>query len=209
MDKRPQMELIEKNVKVCQECRLYKTAKCGVPGEGDINAEIVLIGEAPGATEDATGRPFVGRAGKLLEALLKEIGYTRDSVWIGNIIKHRPPENRDPLPDEIAACEPYITEQLRIINPKLVVTLGRFSLNYFYPEGKISRDHGRMIDMGKYRVFPVYHPAAALRNSAMAKALREDFLKIPNVLLEARSKFSESKSSVEDFDNKDQTGLGL
>jgi uracil-DNA glycosylase family 4 len=130
-------------------------------------------------------------------------------VWIGNIIKHRPPENRDPLPDEIAACEPYLTEQLRIISPKLIVTLGRFALNYFYPEGKITRDHGRMITVGKYNVYPVYHPAAALRNQEMARVLKQDFLKIPNILLEARNKFIENMESESDSDNRDQIGLGL
>lgn len=188
VEKKVIMDQIEKNVKNCTRCRLYKTAKCPVPGEGNIDTDLVFVGEAPGATEDSTGRPFVGRAGKLLESLLKEVGYERSDVWIGNIIKHRPPENRDPLPDEIAACEPYLTEQLKAIKPLLIVTLGRFSMSYFYPDGKITRDHGRMIRLKGHTVYPVYHPAAALRNSEMAKTLREDFLKIPNMLLEARQK---------------------
>jgi DNA polymerase len=176
------MEGIAKNISVCQKCRLYQTAKNPVPGEGSFNAPIAFVGEAPGATEDETGRPFVGRAGKLLEILLKKIGYTREDIWIGNVIKHRPPENRDPLPDEIKACEGYLAMQLQIINPKLVVTLGRFAMNYFYPDGKISRDRGNLIKTVKYNVYPVYHPAAALRNPTMMQGFQEDFLKIPDVL---------------------------
>ena len=198
-DKQTIMEQIDKSVSHCTKCRLYKTAKCGVPGEGNINTEIVFVGEAPGATEDATGRPFVGRAGMLLESMLKEIG---------NIIKHRPPENRDPLPDEIAACEPYLAAQLKIINPVLVVTLGRFSMNYFYTEGKITRDHGNMLRVNGYTIYPVYHPAAALRSSAMMATLKADFMRIPKVLYDARAlKVSENRDKMND--QKDQTGLGL
>lgn len=207
-DKKTVMEQIAQNVNHCTKCRLYKTAKCAVPGEGNIDSEIVFIGEAPGATEDATGRPFVGRAGMLLESLLKEIGYKRSDVWIGNIVKHRPPENRDPLPDEIAACEPYLEMQLKTINPILIVTLGRFSLNYFYSEGKITRDHGRMISLRGYTIYPVYHPAAALRNPEMHKALKEDFQKIPKVLQEARVLKINEKSNL-DSDDNGQTGLGF
>ena len=207
-DKQTIMEQIDKSVSHCTKCRLYKTAKCGVPGEGNINTEIVFVGEAPGATEDATGRPFVGRAGMLLESMLKEIGYKRSDVWIGNIIKHRPPENRDPLPDEIAACEPYLAAQLKIINPVLVVTLGRFSMNYFYTEGKITRDHGNMLRVNGYTIYPVYHPAAALRSSAMMATLKADFMRIPKVLYDARAlKVSENRDKMND--QKDQTGLGL
>lgn len=177
---------IQKNVKVCQKCRLYKTAHNPVPGEGNPNSEIVFIGEAPGATEDATGRPFVGRAGKLLDALLALIQLKREDVWIGNVIKHRPPENRDPLPDEIEACMPYLTMQLAIMKPKVIITLGRYAMNYFHKDGKISRDHGRAIVTPAYVVFPLYHPAAALRNPDMARALKEDFLKIPGVLEQIR-----------------------
>lgn len=186
MDKAALLSQIEKNIKNCSKCKLCKTAMNAVPGEGNLNSELVFIGEAPGATEDATGRPFVGRAGKLLETLLGEIGYQRSDIWIGNIIKHRPPENRDPLPDEIAACQPYLTMQLKAIAPKLVVTLGRFAMNYFYEEGKITRDHGNPISIKNYTVYPVYHPAAALRNGAMHTTLREDFLKIPKVLDELK-----------------------
>lgn len=214
MDKIQIIHQIEKEVKVCQKCRLCKTAKNSVPGEGDINSEIIFIGEAPGQMEDDTGRPFVGRAGKLLEQLIKEIGYSRENVWIGNIIKHRPPENRDPLPDELAACEPYLTLQIKNISPVLIVTLGRFSMNYFYPEGKITKDHGRLIKVKDYYVYPVYHPAAALRNQSMAQVLRQDFLGIPKVLEQVKNySFSvnnPSSSEQQEMDVADgQLVLGL
>jgi DNA polymerase len=209
MDKKEQLEKIAAQVKECQKCRLCKEALNAVPGEGNINAEIVFIGEAPGETEDKTGRPFVGRAGKLLDALLNDIGMTRDSVWIGNIIKHRPPLNRDPLPDELQACMPYLTQQLAIIKPILIVTLGRFSMNYFYADGKISRDHGTIIKTKEYTVYPVYHPAAALRNPDMAKALKADFLKIPQQIEIVKKSFSEPvhKTQVQTLDG--QVGLGF
>ncbi len=184
------MDEIAKKVINCSKCRLCETALNGVPGEGNISAELVFIGEAPGANEDATGRPFVGRAGNLLDKLLNKIGYEREDVWIGNVVKHRPPKNRDPLPDEIKACEPYLNAQLGIIKPKLVVTLGRFALNYFHPEGKISKDHGKLITLPLYNVFPVYHPAAALRNGNFAESLVKDFMQIPGILEKVERKGS-------------------
>lgn len=182
MKKEELMLEIEKNVKNCKKCRLFEQAQNAVPGEGDVNSPLIFIGEAPGANEDKTGRPFVGRAGNLLEKLLAKIGYTRQQVWIGNIIKHRPPNNRDPNPDEIKACAPYLALQLRTIDPKLIVTLGRFAMHYFYKEGTISRNRGNLFKTEKYNIYPVYHPAAGLRNSSMLRALEEDFMKIPAVL---------------------------
>ncbi|MFZ5424514.1 MAG: uracil-DNA glycosylase family protein [Patescibacteria group bacterium] len=182
MNKKALIAQVEANVKNCSKCRLCETALNAVPGEGNINSKIVFIGEAPGATEDKTGRPFVGRAGNLLETLLNEIGYKREDVWIGNIIKHRPPNNRDPLPDEIKACEGYLAMQLKAIDPWVVVTLGRFSMNYFYKDGKITKDHGHPRKIGDLVLYPVYHPAAALRNKSFADALRKDFKRIPKLM---------------------------
>lgn len=182
MNKKEILLQIENNVKVCKKCRLCDLANNAVPGEGNIDSEVVFIGEAPGAEEDKQGRPFVGRAGKLLESLLSEIGYKREDVWIGNIIKHRPPENRDPLPDEVVACSPYLTMQLKAIRPKMIVTLGRYAMYYFDKDGKISRDRGIGKKIGENFIFPVYHPAAALRNPSMMRDFRNDFLKIPAVL---------------------------
>ena len=210
LSKEKTIEQLENNIKVCQRCRLCKTATRAVPGEGNINSPVVFIGEAPGEMEDKTGRPFVGRAGQLLEKSLEKIGYKREDVWIGNIIKHRPPQNRDPLPDEIAACEGYLAMQLKAINPLLVVTLGRYSMNYFYPEGKISRDRGRVIKSGQYNVYPVYHPAAALRNPGMMKDFLSDFTGIPGVLkkLESSNTLTSDIPDVTEHDDG-QLGLGL
>lgn len=217
MDKQTLLTQIENSIKICRKCRLCEKATNAVPGEGNINSELVFIGEAPGEYEDKSGRPFVGRAGKLLEALLAEIGYKRSDIWIGNIIKHRPPENRDPMPDEIAACEPYLTEQLRIIAPKLIVTLGRFSMYYFYKDGKISRDRGTPIPIGNYMVYPVFHPAAALRNPEMARGLKEDFMRIPQVLADIKSGKISARPSSSVTNNRTkppevlegQVGLGI
>ena len=182
MNKEEMMEKVAVAVKACKKCRLHSGALNAVPGEGNINSEIVFIGEAPGRTEDETGRPFVGRAGKLLEHSLGDIGLSRKDVWIGNIVKHRPPDNRDPLPDEIAACEKFLAYQLRIISPLLIVTLGRFAMNYFHPEGRISRDRGTLLRTKNFNVYPVYHPAAALRNPEMMSGFVEDFKRIPQIL---------------------------
>ena len=211
MDKKSQLEQIAANVRNCKKCRLCETAKNAVPGEGDLDAEIVFIGEAPGATEDETGRPFVGRAGRLLDKLLHDIGMTRENVWIGNVIKHRPPENRDPLPDEITACMPYLTMQLALIKPKLVVTLGRYAMNYFHKDGKISRDHGCSIKQGNYSVYPLYHPAAALRNPSVARELVVDFRNIPKVLEDLRNPPSvvAPSTTAQEVVDKDQLGLGI
>lgn len=191
---------LDKSIKSCKKCRLFRDTKNAVPGEGDINSEIVFVGEAPGKVEDETGRPFVGRAGMLLEKMLKRIEKSRKQVWIGNIIKHRPPDNRDPLPDEINACQPYLTMQLKIINPVLVVTLGRFAMNYFYKEGKISRDRGKLIRTKNHVIYPVYHPAAALRNGSMMEVFIEDFLKIPEVVEKVKS------GEAPEFDDSAGTG---
>ncbi len=198
MTKEEIVKQIDTNVINCKKCRLYKQAKHGVPGEGNVDSELLFIGEAPGAVEDETGRPFVGRAGMLLERLLAELGYKREDVWIGNIIKHRPPGNRDPLPDEIHACIPYLAAQIKTIDPVLIVSLGRFALNFFYKAGKISRDHGELIKTTNFFVFPIYHPAAGLRNPKMLEALKKDFLRIPEVLEQIKSgDFIEEKEDDE------------
>ena len=133
--------------------------------------------------EDRLRRPFVGRGGKLLDEMIKSIGWRREDVYITNIVKRRPPENRDPLPGEIEAYKPYLTQQIEILKPKVIVTLGRFSMNYFLPEAKIMRDHGRVFKAGNYVVFPVLHPAAALRSpQQMMFLLKEDFKKLPNII---------------------------
>lgn len=151
-------------------------------GEGDSDAAVCFVGEAPGFYEDQLKRPFVGRAGKLLDELIAGIGWKREAVYITNIVKRRPPANRDPSPEEIEAYRPYLTRQLEILEPKLVVPLGRFSMNYFLPEAKISRDQGKLFKVGKYLVYPLFHPAAALRSTGTLKLLRESFSRIPEIL---------------------------
>lgn len=162
---------------------LYGSAHL-VFGEGDAHARVMFIGEAPGRKEDELRRPFVGQSGKLVDKMLGAIGWPRESVYITNIVKRRPPENRDPNPEEIAAYRPYLQQQIEIIDPALIVTLGRFSMNYFLSDAKISSAHGRefRIDGTNRFVIPLYHPAAALRSGKMMQAFADDFKRLPGVL---------------------------
>jgi uracil-DNA glycosylase len=170
----------------CHKCDLYKTAINHVPGSGNPNADIVFIGEAPGAQEDKQGLPFVGNSGKLLDKLLNTISVPRTDVFICNILKHRPPENRDPLPEELKVCTPYLKAQLKIIKPKIIITLGRFAMNYFFPGESISKIRGQVRNIIwqelPLTIIPVYHPSAGLRNGAMLKSLQDDFLSIGKYL---------------------------
>ena len=162
-------------------------------GEGNINCKVLFIGEAPGQKEDELRRPFVGRSGQLLNTMLEEIGLRREDVYITNIVKRRPPGNRDPLPYEIEAYKPYLTRQIEIIKPTLIATLGRFSMNYFLPEAKISRDQGRLFRANGYCIYPIYHPAAAMRGNAMMAEFRESFKKLPKAIAKCEEKMSEDK----------------
>jgi len=186
LTKDQQLQYIAHLVSECHKCELYKTATNHVPGAGNPEAEIVFIGEAPGFFEDQQGLPFVGNSGKLLDKLLNTIKVPRKDVFICNILKHRPPGNRDPLPSEIKVCTPYLKAQLQIIKPKIIITLGRFSMNYFFPEESISRIHGQIRSIVwqdlSLTIIPVYHPSAGLRNGAMLKSLQEDFLSIGKYL---------------------------
>jgi uracil-DNA glycosylase family 4 len=166
------------------EIRAHHGSGCGfepcetctqlVPGEGPAAARVVIVGEAPGAKEDQQGRPFVGNAGRLLDALLAEAGLARDDVYITNVVKARPPGNRDPKRDEVAHHWPWLQEQLTLIEPALVVPLGRHALGRFAPEAKISEVHGAVVDAGGLRLFPLYHPAAALHNPTLRATLTDD-----------------------------------
>jgi len=183
---------------------LAKSATKCVPGEGNPDAEILFIGEAPGRDEDVSGRPFVGRSGQLLRANIRRVGYAEADVFIANVVKHRPPENRDPTPEEIEACRPYLDQQISIIHPKLIVTVGRFSMGKFFPDTKISQIHGRVFKITwnntTYFVYPLYHPAAALRSTAMRQAFEHDFDKLPKILewikAGAKSKEDEIKEAL-------------
>ncbi len=180
MDKAAELKKLEQEIAARRDLPLMESNL--VFGEGNIDCKVMFIGEAPGATEDRLKRPFVGRGGQLLDKMITEIGWKRADVYISNIVKRRPPENRDPLPSEIEAYKPYLTRQIAIINPKVIVPLGRFSMNYFLPDAKISRDHGRVLQIDGRLVYPVYHPAAALRSTGMMDVFREDLKKLPKVL---------------------------
>lgn len=180
------LELNERMEKECR-CSLRKTATQAVPGVGSADADVLFIGEAPGKNEDLKGEPFVGAAGKFLEEMLGSIGMKREDIYITNVVKYRPPDNRDPLPEEIADCAEWLREQVSLIDPKVIVTLGRHALNRFFPDAKISEVHGhafrREIPGLGVRVFYVlYHPAAALYNGGMRDTLKQDFKKIPKIL---------------------------
>jgi len=184
-------ELVElfHEVRKCERCALHKTRSRTVFGAGNANADLMFVGEAPGAQEDLEGIPFVGRAGKLLDELLAENGLARADVFIANVLKSRPPGNRDPQPDEIAACEPYLFRQVELIEPTVICTLGNFSTKLLTgSQTGISRVHGvpqvHQLGQRTVKVFPIYHPAAGLRTPSVKEILREDFKKLPALLAE-------------------------
>ena len=166
----------------CTDCQLHAGRTNAVPGEGPDTAEVLFIGEGPGFHEDRQGRPFVGPAGNFLEDLLQSIGMSRDQVFIANMVKCRPPDNRDPVPSEITACSKYLDRQIELLNPLLIVTLGRFSTARFVPGQSISRVRGRLRQVNGRHIFPIMHPAAGLRRQEMRTAIEEDFAKIPGLL---------------------------
>jgi len=200
-DRAQKLAEIAQQVKACTDCRLYQNTRNPVPGHGNIHAEIVFIGEAPGEQEDIKGLPFVGRSGQYLDYLLNLIGMNRQQVFIANVIKHRPPDNRDPAPDELIACKHFLDDQLKIIDPLLIVTLGRFSMARYFPEGKISAIHGKPKYDERCAYYPLYHPAAALRNPPLRHDMEADIKRIPLILEEIRQKRGNeaiSTTSIED-----------
>jgi DNA polymerase len=186
---------IAKEVSVCAKCALHESRKKAVPGEGPVDAEIMFIGEAPGFHENEQGRPFVGAAGNFLEQLLAQAGLKRSDVWIGNVVKCRPPGNRDPLPEELSACDEYLERQIAAINPSIIVTLGRFSMGKFMPGAKISAVHGQMRKVGSRFVIAMFHPAAALHQAALKPAIMADFAKLPQLLAQARAALGKSAAA--------------
>lgn len=182
-DKSTRLEELKREIEHNASLPLYGMANM-VFGEGNPHARVMFIGEAPGFHENRLSRPFVGQAGKLLDNLLTGIGWPRESVYITNIVKRRPPQNRDPLPDEIDAYKPYLQRQVEIIDPEIIATLGRFSMNYFLLNAKISRDHGTPMHWNEKTIFPLYHPAAALRSTSVLKELEEDFRKLKKLFEE-------------------------
>jgi DNA polymerase len=188
------LDVVAAEVRACTRCRLHETRTLAVPGEGSPDTEVVFVGEGPGYNEDRQGRPFVGRAGELLTKFLATLRWRRDEVFITNIVKCRPPDNRDPEPDEVAACAPYLRRQLEILDPALIVTLGRHSLGRFMPGERISQAHGtvRPVDpetgARNALAFALYHPAAALRTPEIERTSYRDVASIPVALLESRAR---------------------
>jgi DNA polymerase len=194
-----ELEVIAAEVRACTRCRLATGRTQAVPGEGNPLTDVLLVGEGPGAREDATGRPFVGPAGQLLDELIRSIGWERRDVFIANVVKCRPPGNRDPEPDEIAACGSYLDRQETVLDPAVVVTLGRHSLQRYLPGARIGVVHGTLRRAGGRHVFPMYHPAAALHQASLRETLIRDIRRLPAALLEARMAIdAERATSVHD-----------
>jgi DNA polymerase len=175
------LELSEQ-IKLCTRCKLSQTRTQAVPGEGPEAAQIMFIGEAPGFNEDRQGRPFVGAAGNFLNDLLAQIGLKREDVYITNVVKSRPPQNRDPEPDEIEACRIWLDKQIEIIQPKVIVTISRYAMVRWFPDKKISEIHGKARRFGDLVVVPMYHPAAALHQQSLRRVIEEDFKKLPEYI---------------------------
>jgi DNA polymerase len=169
-------------VQTCRKCDLHFARKNGVPGDGPANADIMFIGEGPGFHENEQGLPFVGPAGRFLGELLELVGMKRSEVFIGNVVKCRPPSNRDPQPDELAACDGYLERQIQAINPKVIVTLGRFSMAKFISNAKISEMHGRAMRVKGRLIVPMYHPAAALHQPSLRATVETDFAQLPELI---------------------------
>jgi DNA polymerase len=201
VERRQALEAIAAEVRSCTDCRLHQGRTRAVPGEGDPETEVVFVGEGPGFNEDRLGRPFVGRAGDLLVRLLASIGWRREEVFITNVVKCRPPDNRDPEPDEIAACARYLRRQLEVLDPAVVVTLGRHSMARFMPGARISQVHGsvRPADPAtgarSALAFAMYHPAAALRTPAIERDSYVDVGRVPAALIDARRRRDEAHAA--------------
>ncbi len=189
---------IANQVRSCKLCRLHEQATNGVPGAGNDHAEIMFIGEGPGFHEDKQGLPFVGRSGEYLDYLLNLIGLKRDQVFIANVVKHRPPENRDPLPDEMLACKPYLDRQIEIIDPLVIATLGRFSMARYFPNGKITQIHGKAKFENDRAYYPFFHPAAVLRNPELRRDMEADFKRMMEVLAQVKEQRGSDKNKKDD-----------
>ena len=202
-ERRAALDAIAAEVAVCRACRLHQGRTRSVPGEGSEATEVMFVGEGPGQNEDLQGRPFVGRAGDLLVKLLASVGWTRGEVYIANVVKCRPPGNRDPEPDEIAACAPFLARQIAALDPALIVTLGRFSMARFRPGAKISAVHGTFVPAdpgsggGDAITFSMYHPAAALRQGSLEETMFVDMAGVPAALQQARARRAARPAAVE------------
>jgi DNA polymerase len=192
---------VGQEVSVCTQCNLHFSRKLAVPGEGPADAQIMFIGEGPGFYENEQGRPFVGASGKFLDELLASIKLKRSDVFIGNVVKCRPPGNRDPLPDELVACAGYLNRQIQVINPKVIVTLGRYSMAHFLPNARISEIHGQAMNIKGRLIVAMYHPAAALHQQSLKSTIQQDFARLPDLIARAmRSRPEEEKPPAQIID---------
>ncbi len=194
------LEKVARDVRSCTLCPLSRTRTVAVPGEGNPDADLMLIGEGPGYHEDKQGRPFVGAAGSFLNELLVSAGLQRSDVFITNVVKCRPPGNRDPSPEEIHACSRYLHRQIELIRPAVVATLGRHSMGRYFPNERISRVHGQPRHVGGLVVLPLFHPAAALHQPALKAAELEDFARVPAILAEATAGRQTAQREVQSED---------
>lgn len=198
---------VSDEVSTCTKCQLHHSRKKAVPGEGPADSDIMFIGEGPGFHENEQGRPFVGAAGKFLEELLSDIGLSREEVFIANVVKCRPPGNRDPQPEEVETCTSnYLDRQITAINPKVIVTLGRFSMNLLMPDSKISQVHGRAVKINGRLVVPMYHPAAALHQGSLRPVIKNDFSQLPQLIADAAEA---PRQKINNDEDEEPTQLSL
>jgi len=202
-----ELKEVAQEVSICTRCELYHSRKNAVPGEGPASAKIMFIGEGPGFHENEMGRPFVGAAGKFLEELLATINLKRSEVFITNVVKCRPPGNRDPLPDELSACSSYLERQIQAINPRVIVTLGRFSMARFLPNVRISDVHGQSFQIRGRLVVPMFHPAAALHQASLKPAVERDFSRLPELIAKATEAPEIKDAAVEEKKEPKQLSL--
>ncbi|MBN1312451.1 MAG: uracil-DNA glycosylase [Anaerolineae bacterium] len=203
------LEQIAKEVAVCTNCPLHTSRIKAVPGEGPPDAQIMLIGEGPGFHENQSGRPFVGAAGEFLSEILQSIGLSREEVFICNVVKCRPPGNRDPEPLEIEACRVYLDRQIALIEPNVIVTLGRYSMARWFPSARISRIHGTPRRIGRHLIVPMYHPAAALHQPSLRQEIMKDFGKLPQFLAKASQSWTESGDDATEPESEQPQQLSL
>ncbi len=203
------LEKIAAEVRACTLCGLAAGRTNAVPGEGPRRAELMLIGEGPGYNEDKQGRPFVGASGQFLTELIAKAGFKREEVFIANVVKCRPPQNRDPQPDEIKACGAYLDRQIALINPKVIVTLGRFSMARYFPNARISAIHGKAQVIDGRTVVPMFHPAAALHDGSKRAPLEEDFARLKEIIREAEQRAAPPKPAAPPSDDDPEAGKQL
>lgn len=194
MNERAEMEKLYDEIEGCTRCELSASRTNAVPGVGPVPTDIMFIGEGPGFHEDRQGIPFVGAAGKFLDELLASVGIERKDVYIANVVKCRPPNNRDPKPEEIESCRPYLERQIELLRPKIIVTLGRHSMSRYFPRASISRIHGQTKQIEGITYMPMFHPAAALHQNKYRSLIEEDFQKLPSILENALSQERPSQS---------------